>query len=426
MNPRAGVKQSATRRAGQGLLEVLPAAERAFVQRSASHLGMTEQETRQVAEIAADLAAWNEESIAVLWPGDPPPRLTGKAARTWVLERLRERWASMKAAPNRYTGFGPATRPTSAKPELVVEDRNTLGFGHCPVASPKTRCCNLMTLDAVENCGFGCSYCSIQSFYHDDRIYLDAGLAEKLRRIEIDPRQTYHIGTGQSSDSLLWGNKLGLLDELTGFARRHPNVILEMKTKSRNVAYFLEQDIPRNLICTWSLNTPTIIAHEEHQTATLIERLRAARKVADRGVLVGFHFHPMVHYHGWRADYAAVFARLAAEFDPSEVVLVSFGTLTFIKPVMRLIRGRALKTQILKMPLADAGGKFSYPEEVKLDLFRHAYRGLHAWHGRVFFYLCMEPPGLWQPVFGHDYPSNAAFEAAMTSSYLAKIHRSAQ
>ena len=63
----------------------------------------------------------------------------------------------------------------------------------------------------------------------------------------------------------------------------------------------------------------------------------------------------------------------------------------------------------------------SYPEEIKREMFTFAYRALAPWHGEVFFYLCMENPRLWQPVFGFDYPSNQAFEEGMKASYLRKI-----
>ncbi|NIO39317.1 MAG: DNA photolyase, partial [Burkholderiales bacterium] len=80
-----------------------------------------------------------------------------------------------------------------------------------------------MTLDAIENCGFGCSYCSIQSFYHGNQIYFDPGFAQKLNALKVHHDRVYHIGTGQSSDSLMWGNKHGVLDALAAFARKHPN-----------------------------------------------------------------------------------------------------------------------------------------------------------------------------------------------------------
>ncbi|MDH3688366.1 MAG: radical SAM protein [Gammaproteobacteria bacterium] len=416
-------EQKFRRIAVQVRLAALPEAEQAFLREKSYQHRFTLQELRQITEMALDFATWNEASIREVWPDDLSPKLAGKAARAKVIERIRRRWDALKRAANRYRSFDASTKPATQKSVLVRREKEGLGLGYCPVASLRTRCCNLMTLDAVENCGFDCSYCSIQSFYHDSRIYFDPRFAEKLNTLHIEPDRVYHIGTGQSSDSLMWGNKYGILDALTDFARRHPNVILEMKTKSKNVSYFLKHEVPKNIICTWSLNTPTIITHEEHLTASLEDRLGAARKVADRGILVGFHFHPMVYYDDWKQDYPAIFETIQKRFDPLEVALVSLGTLTFTKPVIRQIRTRQFKSKILQMPLVDANGKLSYPKETKLEMFRHAYNCLQRWHNEVFFYLCMENHRLWKPVFGYEYPSNEALEAAMKSSYMEKIRQ---
>ena len=71
-----------------------------------------------------------------------------------------------------------------------------------PVASPKTVCCNLRTLDAVQGYGMGCSYCSIQTFYDDRKVGVDGQLMDKLAKLQLDASRRYHIGSGQSSDSL--------------------------------------------------------------------------------------------------------------------------------------------------------------------------------------------------------------------------------
>jgi len=409
------------RRAAHTLFGMLPEREQVFIHEQSRHYRFTQQELRQIVEMAMDFRAWHEMSICDAWPGEISDNVSGKSARRRVLDELREIWYAFKNSGPGYQRFGPHTKPTPAKSALGVRHKQNLGLGDCPVVSSRTRCCNLMTLDAIENCGFGCSYCSIQSFYRGDTINFDLEFGAKLRALELDPNRIYHIGTGQSSDSLLWGNKHGVLQALLRFAHEHPNVILELKTKSKNVSYLLNNHVPANVLCTWSLNTPTIITHEEHQTASLSDRLAAARKLADRGVLVGFHFHPLVHYDTWRADYARVFDLVLEQFDSAEVALVSLGTLTFTRSVIRTIRSRRVKTKMLQMPLVDADGKLSYPEATKLELFRFAYRRLEPWHKKVFFYLCMENPRLWQPVFGFDYPSNDAFEIAMKSHYMDKI-----
>jgi len=279
----------------------------------------------------------------------------------------------------------------------------------------------LLTLDAVESCGFDCSYCSIQSFYNQNTITFDSGFADKLSKLNLDKNKTYHIGTGQASDSLMWGNREGVLDALFLFARENPNVILEFKTKSDNVKYLLENDVPKNILCTWSLNTPTIIKNEEHLTASLEKRIGAARKVADKGVKVGFHFHPIVEYENYLDEYQSVYDKLILEFKTQEVALVSFGTLTFIKPVIKKLRDREFRSKITQIPLSDASGKSSYPHVTKVEMFKHAYESFKPWHKEVFFYLCMEEHDMWKETFGYQYSTNNDFERAMLSAYCEKI-----
>ena len=367
------------------------------------------QEVKQLVEMSIDLHMWDEPPFRMFWKEFP----NKKAAFQWA----RHYYESKKNQLHSYRHFDVSSHKTEHKLRFLEQEKAHLGLGMCPVASPKTRCCNLLTLDAVESCGFDCSYCSIQSFYNDHTIGFDSGFAKKLDMLELDPNVMYHIGTGQASDSLLWGNRAGILDALFAFARRHPNVILEFKTKSDNISYFLEHEVPSNILCTWSLNTPTIITNEEHRSAPLHKRIQSARTLADKGVKFGFHFHPIVVYEDYLQEYVCVYEELLATFEPSEVALVSFGTLTFIKPVIKQLRERNFKSKILQMPFADAAGKLSYPLQQKREMFAHAYKSFRPWHAEVFFYLCMEEPTLWRETFGYEYATNIDFERDMLSSY---------
>lgn len=404
----------------QPLFERLHADARSFLAQQATTLRFSMQDCRQACEIALDLQMWGAQSIRDVWPDQSPSTLMGKAYKKQLMSTLRETWEAHKKTANQYPDCSAASKISAASQPFAIE-KESLGLGRCPVASPRTLCCNLQTLDAVDNCGYGCSYCSIQSFFDGKQISFDKNFAQKLKALKLDPDKTYHIGTGQSSDSLMWGNSHGVLDAVIEFAQDNPNVLLELKTKSANVSHLLRSDAPKNILCTWSLNTPTIIQHEEHGTATLEKRLAAARKMADAGFVVGFHFHPIIHYDQWVQDYPAVVEQLDRMFSADEVALVSMGTLTFIKSVMREIRNKALPSQILKMPLVDADGKQSYPDEIKLQLFKTVYAAFpESWKKQVFFYLCMENQRFWKPVFGFEYASNEEFEAAMKKTYLHK------
>ncbi|HIP46405.1 MAG TPA: hypothetical protein EYG95_02465 [Campylobacterales bacterium] len=405
----------------------LPQIEQDFLDKITVRYRLSQQDRKQLIDIAIDLEMWDEKNLSEIWASHLDEKYEGKKLKQILIAHATAYYNNLKETPSDYheraslpLGYTPAKTKTP-RIKFITEEKENLGFGLCPVASPKTRCCNLLTLDAVESCGFDCSYCSIQSFYNEDKITFDSTLKQKLEAIELDPDEFYHIGTGQASDSLMWGNQNGILDDLIAFAVKYPNVMLEFKTKSDNISYFLDKELPPNLLFTWSINPQTIIDNEEHLTASLDRRLRAAKRLADKGCLVGFHFHPMIHFKGWEEEYGDIFKRLVDEFDPESVALLSLGTLTFIKPVMKQIRQRDFKSKILQMPLVEATGKVSYPLETKIKLFSFAYQALKPWHGKVFFYLCMEDHSLWKDVFGYEYPTNESFEMDMKLHYLTKI-----
>ncbi|MHC1693208.1 MAG: radical SAM protein [Sphaerochaetaceae bacterium] len=405
----------------------LPADQQVFLALKHQELHLTYQQMRMLVEQAADLALWLEKPLSELWDESMAGRLQGKQRAKAIVDAVLEKVNDIRQSETDYSTF-PTQEVLPRKPIHVMEtdthDR-ILGRCPCPVSGEKTRCCNLKTLDAVRQCAFACSYCSIQSFYHDDQVIFSSNLRQCLQQLEIDG-STWHIGTGQSSDSLLWGDDHGVLSALADFARTHPGIALELKTKSARTDWIGQVDIPRNIIATWSLNAPTIIEKEEHLTATLQQRLQAARKAADSGLLVGFHLHPMVCFAGWREEYTQVVQAICSLFKPEEVALVSLGTLTFTKPVLRKLRSSQLHSRILEMELVETAGKYSYPVPVKQEMFSLAYGGFPAqWRleNGPFFYLCMELPQLWEPVFHRSYVDNASFEAAMRTAYLGKIER---
>jgi len=380
------------------------------------------QDLRSLVIISRDLRQWNLTPLEDLLLSPPGKHIKGKDRKAHLLRQIQSYYHQQQGAGQNYRDFTPTRDFTPEQVKMVQSSpQEKTILGRCPVASEKTRCCNLYTLDAVERCGFDCTYCSIQSFYSDGEVRFDPDFQQKLDSLELDPQKRYHIGTGQSSDSLMWGNKMGILDSLLSFAENHPNVILEFKTKSDRVEHLLKQKPPANLLLTWSLNPQNFIEGEEHFTASIDRRIKAARRVADHGYKVGFHFHPMVPYQGWKEDYGELIHRLTTQFQPEEVVTVSLGTLTFIKPVLKMIRNRDITSRILQMPLVEAAGKFSYPLETKKELFSFAYNCFSPWHRRVFFYLCMEDPDLWEGTLGRSYPDNASFEEDMVDQYFAKM-----
>ena len=406
---------------GDSIYSSLSDQNKLFLETISSKYNFSYQELRQLSVISADFSMWKSKSVRDYIIEIESENATGLHKKD-VLKILVSRWNDLKDSKTQYQSQGIKTRERPAPRKVTVSDSQNEVFGMCPVASEKTVCCNLMTIDAVQGCSLGCSYCSIQTFYTDGKISIDKNLAEKLSKIPLDPNKNYHIGSGQSSDSLAVGNREGVLDAQLEFARKNSNIILEFKTKSSNIDHLVKTDIPKNVFVSWSLNPQLFIDNEEHGTASLDQRISSARMLSDKGVLVGFHFHPIVYYENYEKDYSDVVKKVMATFEPSEIAMISMGTLTFIKPAIQKLRSTGLTSKVLQIPMADAVGKSSYTREIKSEIFNQVYHAFNQWHDRVFFYLCMEESAVWESVFGDYYTSNAEFEDALFESVHSKMY----
>lgn len=418
------------------LLQALPPARLArlsateidLLRTCAGELRFSFQQVRQSALWLEDCTMWGEdgfrldfENALALWrDGEPAARRNPRQFADRLFRRLE---ASYKALAGKAKAY-PETAPREELPRPTYQEKELKGriFKLCPAASEKAVCCNLKVLSIVENCAMACSYCVLQTHYDEPVIAMPVNLKEKLAEIELNPAKRYRIGTGEYSDSLLWGNKNGILEDLAAFAARHPNIILELKTKSANIGWVLENEVPPNLCCSWSLNPPAIVANEEHRTASLDRRLEAARRVADKGVKVAFHIHPMFYFEGWEEEYQTLIRRLLDGFRPSEVLWVSLGCVTLVKGFAAEFRERFRFSKLLQMETeVTPDGKTTYAAPVREALYRNALAALAPWKGQVFQYLCMEHAPLWDRVMGFHYPSMGAFDEAFNEAAFPKL-----
>jgi spore photoproduct lyase len=385
-----------------------------------SSLHFTEMQKTEIVKEEADLVQWDEESFVK--KTDISPLLSRRDGRGGdeYMKAMRAYMSSLRATETDYSSFFPPRIIRPKTKEVILDQKIVLSRCPCPVDGEKTRCCRLRTLDAIMQCGFGCSYCSVQAFYNENQIRIVSNLDKKLDELEID-EGVWHIGTGQASDSLLYGDDYSTLSALARFCEKHPKIVIELKSKAYRTDVFGKK-WPKNMVFTWSLNAPTIIGKEEHCTAPLEKRIECARIARDNGNRVGFHIHPMFYFRGWEEEYKKVVSSITSAFSPDDIVMISMGTLTFTKAVIQHLRECGRKSRVLEMELEKTAGKYSYPLEKKEKMFSTLYSCFpQSFRDNVFFYLCMEDPTLWMKVLGREYSCDREFESDMRRAYYKKL-----
>ena len=407
--------------------EKLRETDKQFLIKMSNNYNLSYSQILILSDQGCDLKLWQEKPLSSFWPEEiQDSKIEGKKLTKALVNKTLENIEKLRKAPTDYSDF---KKPEIKNPKtfsICHLDPDTKIFGRCPCPPENNplRCCNLTTLDAVQQCSFGCSYCSIQSFYSKNEIRFVDNLEQKLLSLELDDK-IWHLGTGQSSDSLLYANTENVLTALEKFAKKNPKKVIELKTKSSRTDWLKTVNFPRNVIATWSINAPTIIENEELLTANLDQRLNAARKTADSGLLVGFHFHPMVWFKNWKEEYKMAVDKILKLFTPEEVIVISMGTLTFPKAVIKRLRNSFRSSKVLQMQFTPIAGKYSYPLSVKEEMFSFLYSCFpENWKNKVFFYICMEDPILWKKCLNFEYKDNDEFEMAMKNSYLTKINNS--
>jgi spore photoproduct lyase len=280
----------------------------------------------------------------------------------------------------------------------------------CPGTSNHV-CCGYYVINAITNCPMDCSYCVLQGYLNNPLLTLYSNWDELLQEIESflsSNRQPFlRVGTGELSDSLALDSIFPLSQLLISFFAERNNGILELKTKSAEVDHLLHLNHQGKAIFSWSLNPPKIIEEEEVRTASLEERINAAKRCQERGYPVGFHFDPILCHEGWDKGYQETILSLFKHIDPKGVIWISLGGFRYPPQLKSIVKERFPGTKIFLGELFPGrDGKFRYLKEIRVEMYEKIVGWLKDVDPSLFIYLCMESKEVWERVFGWS-PSNS-------------------
>lgn len=273
---------------------------------------------------------------------------------------------------------------------------------------PGTRhyhCCGYRILHVGMQCSLGCTYCILQAYLNQPNLRLFGNIGEILQVLSEEllsqPDRLYRIGTGEFTDSLLLDPWSHLSKRLVPFFARQPNAVLELKTKTDSIGNLENLDHGGHTIVAWSLNAEAITLAEEPHAASIAERLAAARKCAEWGYRLAFHFDPMIEHENWREGYGEVVDRLFRAVDPEKVVWISLGALRFMPELKSILASRHPRSSILIGEfIRGLDGKMRYFRDIRVELYRFMVERIRRYDPGLCVYLCMEGRDVWKDAFG--------------------------
>jgi len=293
---------------------------------------------------------------------------------------------------------------TTGKRMILLARHRGKFFKPCPSVKDYV-CCNYQIFHLAVGCNFDCTYCILQAYLNNPILTFYTNIEEAFAELEAiltsKPDQHFRIGTGELTDSLSTDHLSGFSDALIPFFKRMKNATLEFKTKSNNIANLLKHDPAGKIVVGWSFNTEKIQREEEHKTASLSERLEAAKQVLATGYKVNFHLDPIVNYDGWETDYKRSIDMIFDAIPPERISTMSLGSMRWLPKLKDVMTERFPKSKIIYGEFVRGlDDKMRYFKTIRTEMYGKIQGYIRSRAKVLPLFLCMESGEIWEHSLG--------------------------
>ena len=296
----------------------------------------------------------------------------------------------------------------------------------CPCRCEKTWC-GYWVVEWGFGCPFECEYCIVQNYQRAGDATLYVNFDDCRREIEDlrkNVKGAIRLGTGHFGDPMGFEEIYPLNQAIIEWTKDMPDFTVEVKTKSNYIAPILKLHNAKNLTMAYSLNTIESANALEHRTASIEERLAAARDAAKASNCnLAFHFEPIIPVKDWKSKYVEVFELMNKYLEGLEISWISLGTFRFPKGFQEYVELYHPNTGIFAeefYPCSD--GKIRYFRPLREELYTFIRNETIKRYPDVVVYLCMETPEVWERVVGHKMKtSDLYFQMCHRISDMSKL-----
>ena len=215
----------------------------------------------------------------------------------------------------------------------------------------------------IRNCIYNCDYCFLQGMHSSANIlfYVNGADFEQAARDQLRDSGPYWLSISYLSDLLAFEDILPLCRRWIEFARSHPEITIEIRTKSDNWPALRDIEPPPNVLLVWSLSPHVVAQRHEAGTASFRNRLLAAGEAAHAGWRLRICFDPVLPVENWRRHYADSIQELFKRIKPDYIEKISFGVFRMHPDFLRRIRAMRADSAVLYSPFERSNGIVSHP-----------------------------------------------------------------
>ena len=252
-------------------------------------------------------------------------------------------------------------------------------------------------LNAMLGCPHHCVYCHFGEIIP---MYVNIGAycEHLVGLMEANPWQKTFL-YDDAAEALFPEPELGAIEGMIECCREFPDHYLVIHTKSANVDFLESIDHQGRCIMTWSLTSRLQSEAAERLSATMDERIEAARKVVSWGCPARVKFKPIVPFKGWRDHARDMIHRLLATVKLDNISLFTIAWMP-VDDLKVCFDADTLDPDFLaeaekaKEEMANRSTK-PCPQHVRAEIYRFYLEEIRKHDPDVPVTLCTEDLDMW-------------------------------
>ncbi len=222
------------------------------------------------------------------------------------------------------------------------------------------------------NCIYDCEYCYLKGMYSSANVVIFVNIEDVFERVEeLLKEHPLYLCVSYDTDMMAMDYLTGYTRDWCEFAAMHPDLKIEIRTKSANIALLDKIPVAEQVILAFTVSPEEVTEKYEHFTPSLEARVKCINEAIKLGHQVRICFDPIIYCVEWQTQYDAMIDLIYANVDMAKVLDVSVGSFRVSQDYLKKMRKIEPDSAVVQFPYENTKGVYHYPTALMEQMEQH-------------------------------------------------------
>lgn len=247
---------------------------------------------------------------------------------------------------------------------------------------------NFFYTPSILGCLYDCQYCYLSGMYNSANTVFFVNTQDFFDAVLPYLDKPTLVAISYDTDTLAIESLTSHTKEWIEFARQHPNLHLEVRTKSANFKALQHLHVSPHVVLAWTLSPQEIIDLYEHKTPSLQKRLASIKEAIDAGWKVRVCVDPIIYNEEFKTLYPPLIDEIFATIEADTLFQLTLGSFRMSSVHLKKIK-KLRRSDLAYYPYEVKDNIVSYGQTIEQNI-------LHVMLQKALKYIPKERIRTWQ------------------------------